>query len=74
MAQVVAAATAFRLAAGDHGFDARPGLPKLVPWFLCPFMLLVVLQSVHARPPAALPVVNEASRDCLVVVLIGLPR
>lgn len=69
---VVAAATAFLPAAGDHGSDARPGLLKLVPWFLWLFMLLVLLQSVHALPPAALPVVSEVSRDCLVVAIAAL--
>lgn len=69
---VVAAATAFRPAAGDHGTDARPGLLKLVPWFLWLFMLLVLLQSVHALPPAALPLFSEVSRDCLVVAIAAL--
>ena len=53
---VVAAATAFRPAAGDGGTGARPGVLKLVPWFLWLFLVLVLLQSAHALPPAALPV------------------
>ena len=69
---VVAAATAFRPAAGAGGAAARPGLLKLVPWFLWLFMLLVLLQSVHALPAAVLPVFSEISRDCLVVAIAAL--
>lgn len=69
---VLAAATAFRPAADIGSPGTRPGALKLVPWFLWLFMLLVLLQSVHALPPAALPVFSEVSRDSLVVAIAAL--
>jgi uncharacterized integral membrane protein (TIGR00698 family) len=69
---VVAASAAFRGAAAHGGGAARPGPLALVPWFLWLFMGLVLLQSVHAVPPAALPMLAGLSRDCLVLAIAAL--
>jgi uncharacterized integral membrane protein (TIGR00698 family) len=69
---VVAAAAAFRGAAAHGGGAARPGALALVPWFLWLFMALVLLQSMHAIPPAVLPAFTEFSRDCLVLAIAAL--
>jgi uncharacterized integral membrane protein (TIGR00698 family) len=69
---VIAASCAFRAhaAQGDAAAHLRPW--ALVPWFLWLFMALVLLQSMHAIPPAALPALNEVSRDCLVLAIAAL--
>jgi uncharacterized integral membrane protein (TIGR00698 family) len=69
---VLAASAAFgsRAARGRSACGAR--LFTLVPWFLWLFMALVLLQSVQAVPPAALPMLNEVSRDCLVLAIAAL--
>jgi uncharacterized integral membrane protein (TIGR00698 family) len=50
----------------------RGGPLALVPWFLWVFMALVLLQSLHLLPAAALPVATEVSRDCLVLAIAAL--
>ncbi len=69
---VIAAACAFRAhdAPDDAASRLRPW--ELVPWFLWLFLALVLLQSMHAIPAAALPALNEVSRDCLVLAISAL--
>lgn len=69
---VIAASAAFRFGAAQGDGSARPGPRVRVPWFLWLFMALVLLQSVHAIPPAALPALSEVSRDCLVLAIAAL--
>lgn len=70
---VVAASVAYR--SGTEQSGARPARARpwtLVPWFLWFFMALVLLQTMHAIPPAALPAISEWSRDCLVLAIAAL--
>lgn len=69
---VVAASAAFRSGTTHRGAGAGAGSFALVPWFLWVFLVLVLLQSMHLVPPAALPVLGEASRDCLVLAIAAL--
>lgn len=69
---VLAAAAAFRSGAAQGRSVARPGPLALVPWFLWLFMALVLLQTVHAVPTAAQPLLGEVSRDCLVLAIAAL--
>lgn len=57
---------------GEPGEAARLGPLALVPWFLWAFIALVLLQSMHLLPAAAVPVAAEVSRDCLVVAIAAL--
>jgi len=69
---VLAAAAAYRTRAPQGGAGLRLRPLALVPWFLWLFLALVLLQSAHAIPPAALPMLAEASRDCLVLAIAAL--
>jgi uncharacterized integral membrane protein (TIGR00698 family) len=69
---VIAASWAFGANVAHAAVANRLRPWALVPWFLWLFMGLVLLQSVHAIPPAALPVLGEVSRDCLVLAIAAL--
>lgn len=77
---VLATSAAFAGAEGEHAdsvgavrpLDRRRGPLTLVPWFLWVFLALVLLQSLHLLPPAAVPVATDVSRDCLVLAIAAL--
>jgi uncharacterized integral membrane protein (TIGR00698 family) len=69
---VVGASAAFRPRGAPGNTPVRLGPLALVPWFLWVFMALVLLQSMHAVPVSALPMLSEVSRDCLVLAIAGL--
>jgi uncharacterized integral membrane protein (TIGR00698 family) len=69
---VIAASWTFRASVDRAAVVARPRPWTLVPWFLWLFLGLILLQSMHAIPPAALPVLSEVSRDCLVLAIAAL--
>jgi uncharacterized integral membrane protein (TIGR00698 family) len=69
---VVIASVAYRSATAQRVSTTRARCAALVPWFLWVFIALVLLQSMHLVPPAALPALNEVSRDCLVLAIAAL--
>ena len=56
------------------GAAPAPGAPRpaLLPWFLVVFVVLVALNSLHALPPGAEPVLSTLSRACLVTAIAAL--
>ncbi len=71
-AVVIVVSAAYRNGHSGADAEAAPSRPALVPWFLWAFLVLVCLNSAHAIPTSAQPLINEASRACLVVAIAGL--
>lgn len=63
-----------RVAQGDAPTEPRDAAarPALVPWFLWLFVALVLLQSLHLIPSAALPALADTSRACLLLAIAAL--
>jgi uncharacterized integral membrane protein (TIGR00698 family) len=60
------------LIAGRLGEAGRPGLSRMVPWFIIGFVAMIVLRSLGAIPAAALPGLAWASGMLTVLAMAGL--
>lgn len=60
------------ITAGDRPKRGRPALHQLVPWFIVGFLVLVVVRSTGALPPALLGPVSHAATWLTIVSMAAL--
>jgi len=56
----------------ETGSTARPPSPAWLPWFMCLFLILAVLQSLRWLPPTLAHGLADMSQTCLAVAAAGL--
>ncbi len=69
---VVVVSTLFKRAREASEFVSIEAKQPLVPWFLVVFGVLVITNSVGGLPTAAVTILNDISRGCLVVAIAAL--